>query len=720
MTFNVILAFTNAVLCTSLAIYVFWVDTRAFAHRTFAVGMSALALMEVFVGMGAQAVLPAEVVGWERLSFAAAAFIPGSWLLFSLSFARSNYKELVAGWRWRILAAYVFPLTLVTFFHPALFADTLRMSASSVWSVSLGWAGYACHVFFLFSSVIILVNLERTLRVFTGSMRWQIKFMLLGLGSLFAVQVYTSSQALLFSSMTSTLEAIYSCGILMASLLMIASLVRHRLFNVNIYFSRTALYNSMTILVVGVYLLAVGALAKVINYLGVGQILPLGAFFVFLALVGLTAILLSDQLRHKIKRFINHHFYRSPYDYRKEWTTFTQCTTSVMEVEALCTSVSKMVSETFCVPSLTIWLWDDEAQEQVALGGSTIFSDTQRLSAKYMERDAVALGLHMREHLMPIDFDKPSDTKAKELRKSSDEYFRHAQIRYGVPLIASQQSLGFMTLSNRLTGEAFSLEDFDLLKTVADQVAAHLLNLRLSQRLLKAKEMEAFQTLSAFFVHDLKNLAARLSLMVQNLPAHYDNPAFRDDMLRIISGSVAKMNAMCSRLSLLTQRLELHRVETDLNELVRHTLAELGGSLRISLRQELSSIPKTLADTEQLQKVLMNLLLNAKEAVDEHGEIFVRTEQMGRWAVLSVSDNGFFMSQAFMTQSLFQPFRTTKSEGLGIGLFHTKMLVEAHQGRIEVESEEGKGSTFRVLLPIMPSFEEQEALHDAQFETVSI
>ena len=73
-----------------------------------------------------------------------------------------------------------------------------------------------------------------------------------------------------------------------------------------------------------------------------------------------------------------------------------------------------------------------------------------------------------------------------------------------------------------------------------------------------------------------------------------------------------------------------------------------------------------------------------------------------------------------MTQSLFQSFRTTKSEGLGIGLFHTKMLVEAHQGRIEVESEEGTGSTFRVLLPIMPNFEEQETIHDAKFETVSI
>jgi putative PEP-CTERM system histidine kinase len=708
MTFNALLAFTAALLCGGLAAFVFWVDTRACVHRTFAVGMCALALMEAFTGMGAQAILSTEVVWWERLSLTAAAFVPGTWLLFSLSFARSNYKELIAAWRGFVLAAFALPLTLVIFFQPALFADVPRLEVPSVWSIPLGWAGYAFHFLFLLSSVVILMNLERTLRVFTGSMRWQVKFMLLGVGSLFAAQIYASSQALLFFSVTATLESVNSSAVLVADVLIIVSLVRQHLLNVNIYLSRTALYNSIIVLIVGIYLLAVGVFVKAIDYFGGSKLLPLGTFLVFLALVSLTIVLLSDQLRHKVKRFISQHFYRSHYDYRKEWTTFTQCTTSVMDVKGLCTIVSKMVSETFGVPSVTIWLLEEESQEQITLGGSTVFSDTQRLPAKFIQTGAVALGSYMRDHQMPIDFDKPPDNCSKALKEAHPDYFHQARIRYGVPLVASQQLLGVMTLDRCHTKESFSVEDLDLLKTLADQAAANLLNLKLSQRLLKAKEMEAFQTLSAFFVHDLKNLASKLSLMVQNLPTHYDNPVFRDDMLCVISGSVTKMNAMCSRLSLLTQRLELHRTETDLNALVDLTLADLDGSLSVPLRQELHTVPKLPVDREQFQKVLVNLLLNANEAVGEHGKICLKTEQKGRWGVLSVSDNGCGISQEFMTRALFQPFQTTKSQGLGIGLFHSKMIVEAHQGRIEVESAEGKGSTFRVLLPISSGIESQD------------
>jgi signal transduction histidine kinase len=187
--------------------------------------------------------------------------------------------------------------------------------------------------------------------------------------------------------------------------------------------------------------------------------------------------------------------------------------------------------------------------------------------------------------------------------------------------------------------------------------------------------------------------------MVQNLPAHYDNPAFRDDMLRVISSSVAKMNAMCSRLSLMTRKIELCLVEVDLNTLVTTTLAEVKESLNATLRQELRAVPCLLVDPEQLQKVLLNLVLNANEAVNDKGEIHVQTAWREGCAVLSVRDNGCGMSSEFIARSLFQPFQTTKSQGLGIGLFHSKMIVEAHRGRIEVESEAGKGSTFRVLLP---------------------
>jgi putative PEP-CTERM system histidine kinase len=257
-----------------------------------------------------------------------------------------------------------------------------------------------------------------------------------------------------------------------------------------------------------------------------------------------------------------------------------------------------------------------------------------------------------------------------------------------------------MTLDNRLTQDPFSPEDLDLLKTFADQAAASLFSLRLSQRLLKAKEMEAFQTLSAFFVHDLKNLAAKLSLLLQNVPTHYDNPVFREDMLRVISESVAKMTAMCSRVSLLTKKLDLHHTLADLNELVRHTLIDMQDLIKVPLFQELHPVPKLFLDPEHLQKVVLNLLLNANDAVDDQGEIHITTDTIDGWAVLSVRDNGCGIPQAFMERALFHPFQTTKSQGLGIGLFHSKMIVEAHHGRIEVESEEGKGSTFKVFLPI--------------------
>ena len=212
--------------------------------------------------------------------------------------------------------------------------------------------------------------------------------------------------------------------------------------------------------------------------------------------------------------------------------------------------------------------------------------------------------------------------------------------------------------------------------------------------------MEAFQTISSFVVHDLKNLASTLSLTVQNLPIHFDNPEFREDALRVISQSVTKIKGMCSNLSTLSQKTDVKKVETDLNKLVINSLSCLNGSSNTPVFQEFHSLPRLSIDPEQVQKVLTNLILNANEAVANGGEIRITTEQKDGWIILSVSDNGCGMSKEFIERSLFRPFKTTKKQGMGIGLFQSKMIIEAHKGRIEVDSEPGKGSTFKVMLPI--------------------
>jgi putative PEP-CTERM system histidine kinase len=263
-----------------------------------------------------------------------------------------------------------------------------------------------------------------------------------------------------------------------------------------------------------------------------------------------------------------------------------------------------------------------------------------------------------------------------------------------------------MTVSDKVGAEAaLSHEDYDLLKTIADQAAANLLSLSLSEHLRQAKELEAFQVMSAFFMHDLKNLASKLYLVTQNLPVHFDNPEFRDDALKTVSQSVAKINGMCTRLSLLSQKLELRPKESDLNQFVEETLAGLDAYVKVPVVRAFHLVPPLAIDPDQMQKVLVNLLMNAYDAVGEHGEITTTTGYRDGWAELSVGDNGCGMSKEFVEKHLFRPFQTTKKQGMGIGLFHCKTIVEAHGGRIDVESEEGKGTTFRVLLPAKPERE---------------
>lgn len=699
MTFDILLALIATGLGSGLGIAVLYQRPQALVARAFALGMLVLALREACVALGAWGTPPLAGLRWPQLGWVMHILLPGSWLLFSLTFARSNDCDFLRKWKWVIVAAIALPLVVLGVFRQAIFLLPAAMAYATEPSLSLGRAGSALCIFGIVMAVVILVNLEASLRAARGTKRAQIKFMILGVGTLFAVYIYTTNQAMLFATVSPIMQPLNSFAAVLATLLISVSLARHRLGSVHVSLSPTTLANSFSVLFVGMYLLVVGVMARIISAYGSGQLLPLGAFFVFVALVGLAVVLLSDRVRQRFKHFLGRHVYQARHDYRQGWMTFAERTASVVDVEELCAVVTKMVSETLMVADVTIWLWQDEATKKVRLGGSTVFSEEQASPPGLPEPGMVELFAYLRTCRWPVDLAEAPDAPGRALWQSFGDGLQRARIHYAVPLRAGQAFLGVMTLHGRWINERLTLEDTNLLKVIADQTATSLLNLRLLQRLARAQQMEAFQTLSMFFVHDLKNLASNLGMALQNLPVHYDNPAFRDNLLGLIADSVSKVHGMRDRLSLLSQQLELHRVETDLNELVRTTLAGLRSSLKVSLRVDLHPLPRLPVDPEQLEKVLVNLVVNAQEAMGSEGEICVTTERLNDWAVLSVQDTGCGMSRQFIDQSLFQPFRTTKRQGLGIGLFQSKTIVEAHHGRIEVESEEGKGSTFQVLLP---------------------
>ena len=698
--FYLILSFAAALFSFILALLVLLRDRRSFVHRIFSAGMIALALEAVVTGLTCQTISAEGTLFWYRLKMIPTAVLPGIWILFSLSFARGDDRGLVIRWKGLVLMAFVIPLALTTIFNSSLFAGVTSLDVSPPWVLPLGWSGHSFYVFFLLSTVFILMNLERTLRSSIGHLRWQIKFMVLGLGSLFAIRLYTVSQTLLFRSLNTGFDVFDVGALIVAGALMICSLGRMKLLGLDVYLSHSLLYRSFTILIVGFYLLVVGVLAKLIAHLNGGWSIHLRVFFIFVAFVLLSILFLSHQIRVMMKRFLSLHFRRPQFDYRKEWEFFTKRIAPITEVNALCATVARMVAETLDVPSVTVWLLD-ETKQQLIPCGSTALSVTDTEDLKSTSKVAQEFARSMREQEMPLNFDDAKARWAIELKKSDPGYFTKARIQWAFPLNAGGTFLGLMSAGDQVSDVPFSVEDLDLLNTISVQLAGSLLNLKLADQVRQTREKEAFQTVSAFMIHDLKNLASKLSLTVENLPGHFDNPEFRKDALSVISQSVKKINDMCSSLSVLSQEIEINRAEIDLNNLVSSAASSLNGCLKGPLIQNLLPLPNVSIDAEQFQKVLTNLILNANEAMADGEEIQIATEQRNDWVVIAVKDSGCGMSEEFIERCLFRPFKTTKKQGMGIGLFQSKKIIEAHEGKIEVESKEGKGTTFRVFLPIL-------------------
>jgi putative PEP-CTERM system histidine kinase len=698
MDWTEIFSIIDAILAVGLAAMVLIREQRTTAGLSFAAVMLLMAIEAVANLFSFHASSPEALVQSQRWTFLATSFLPVAWLAFSLSYSRGNSNQFLKQWRPALFASAIVPLFFSVFLGEDLIFG-LNREAPRQWTVALGMPGIAINGILLIVAAVVLMNLERTFRTATGTMRWRIKYLILGCGVLLGARIFTASQAVLFYSVKSSTLEVHTIARVVGLSLIAFSLVRGRLAQVDIYPSHAFLYRSLTATLAGIYLVAMGLLAKFAIFVGGAENLPLQALIVLIALVGLAVLLMSDRLRQRLQHFVSRHLHRPLHDYRLLWTQFAERTASLVTRETLCRAVARLTSETFNVLSVTVFTFDEQKQ-QLIFGASTSLSEdvaNKILQTRAAELTSVADKTITGE---PVDLDRSNEPWVVSLKALNPDHFNKGGGHIGVPLVAAGRFLGLITLTDRVSGVPFSPEDFDLLKCVGSQTSASLLNIQLSESLLRSKELEAFQTMSTFFVHDLKNTALMLSLMLKNLPIHFANPAFREDSLRSIAKTVDRINDLISRLSMLREGLKIAPHDADLNALVVNSLSSLRNLPNVDLSEKLEPLPNVRIDSDQIQKVLTNLVLNARDAVGAKGQIRVSTARSNGWAVLQVSDNGCGISPEFLGQSLFRPFQTTKKKGIGIGMYQSKMIVEAHSGRIEVESEVGKGTTFRVLLPI--------------------
>jgi putative PEP-CTERM system histidine kinase len=257
---------------------------------------------------------------------------------------------------------------------------------------------------------------------------------------------------------------------------------------------------------------------------------------------------------------------------------------------------------------------------------------------------------------------------------------------------------GFIVLGEQLSRENLTYEDFDLMKNLAKQSMLSLANFRLLEELAETREVAAVARISSFVIHDLKNLASSLTLLLDNADEYIGDMEFQKDMIGTIRNSVNRMQDLIQRLKNIPEKQLLNIETNDIHMVTRDTVNEV---LKMKPDLELhceGSCSVSMVDREEIKKVILNLILNAIDANNGVGEIKVTTGTDRKMVYVSVMDNGCGMTEEFIANHLFRPFRTTKKKGLGIGLYQCKQIIDAHGGDIEVKSKVGDGSVFTVYL----------------------
>jgi len=689
------LAYIAAAVSAALAVAAVLRNHRSGAAWWFALGMFGLSLDSVLTGICLPLTDPQKLARWQEWALILKAFLIAIWLAFAVTYSRGDASESFRRWRIAIAIACLLPVTAVIGFRGDLVDVWMRSDSTQLW-IGFLRPGKIVNVAILVGTVLVLMNLERTFRAAVGTMQWRIKFLILGLAVIFGARIYTRTQAVVYSGHNNALTEVETIGLLVGCALLTVGYFRSGFREIDVYPSRTVLQTSITVLLAGGYLFVIGVLAQIVAHFGGATSFQFQAFLVLVAIALLAILLLSEKIRQRIKHFVSRHFSRPQYDFRRVWTQFTQSTSSATDDPSLCAASAELISETFNVLSVSMWLFDDE-KRVLQLEAST---SRARGAAgdDAIEFAGDLSGLISRRKA--FDLEEIKDEWARTLRQASRTQFSEGGKRIAVPLVIGDRYLGLIILADRVNGVPYTVEELELLECISDQVASSLLNLRLAKKIMLGKELEAFQTISTFFVHDLKNAASTLKLTLQNLPIHFDDPGFRQDTLRSVGATTERINQIIERLGALGSKLELRPALIDLNVLVEEAVKNVNGTPGVEFAQQLQPLPKVFADDEQLRSVVTNLLLNARDAVGEHGRIEIKTGTQDGCAALSVSDDGCGMTTSFMRDSLFRPFKTTKKKGLGIGMFQTKMIIEAHQGSIRVKSEVGKGTTFQVLLPL--------------------
>jgi len=596
-------------------------------------------------------------------------------------------RTLLIQWTRRCLALVCSMYLIALFIFPDAYAIVVNGSAV------LGRLGRIHSFLILVGAIAFIWIMENILRSSEGASRRILKYPALGSISIGASLCTLSAYRLSTNIVSHEILILCSLIALAGVAFLIFFSIRFKLFEMDIFVSRYVVYHSITFISIGAYLLVTGLIIFWIRHLGIRLSLVVMGLIFFLALIVLSIFLLSPEAKARIKFFINTHFFANKYDYRKEWGELSGYLSIAFNENQIIHLTSQVILDSMYIRELSIWMLEGASYRSV-------FSFPEASGDTFISRNHPLVDyLGGNPYFLRRTPCRTNDMSWENVVKNHKEFLNRNKIELAVAMTAGTM-IGFIAVGQENPGTPYGQDDIDLLSAVASQSSAALMSARYAKKLAENKELDTYNRMSATVLHDLKNAAGHLSLILQNAPKHMDQEEFRKDMIDTITEALARIDKVMNKLRAIPENEEIH-----MKRFKMHVFLE---ELLMGLRPRLSSIRvirefheglELTTDPDVLEKILENVIVNATEAVGEDGEITISAGMEGASPVIAVKDNGTGMSDEFIRDKLFKPFHTTKKQGTGLGMWQVKNMADQLRARIEVRQNSDHGITVSICFP---------------------
>lgn len=580
----------------------------------------------------------------------------------------------------------------------------LVMTAGVVAAVMLTQAGAAStqtsFVVMLTLACTGLLGLEQLFRNSSYEQRAFLKLIAVAIGWIFVFNLFVYSQAILFSAISPLIWSLRGIGTAAVAPLILLAIKRHADWGEELFVSRQVVFYTTSLTAAGFYLLAMAVGGYVIGVQGLTWGPALQATFFVLAGGVLVYALFSRAMRARFRVFLAKHFYRNRYDYREEWLKLVETLAGHDSRLPLRDRAVRALADVIGSPAGVLWFLGRDSDRLEPHGSWNLELPVESLAP------GDPLVAYMQSTRWVVDTEEYRDDPEKYQNAFANSPEILATPSVFVPLIHGGGLVGIVRLERPAGLGRLGFEDHDLLKTSGQQVAIFLIQERDREALAETRQFEAFSRLTAFMMHDLKNLIAQQELVVGNARRYKHRPEFVDDAIGTMDAGVRRMRRLLDRLRTSQQPEAAARVE------VAKLLYETASACADRKPEPRVVTPGAGAaddavkawvsiDRERLGMAVTHAIRNAQDATQADGFVEIRLRRHRETAVIEIADDGCGMEEAFIRDHLFKPFDSTKgAQGMGIGAYQIRETVRSAGGELRVVSRPGEGTVVSIILPL--------------------